>query len=83
MVIDNDDYEYCDYENCEIDTCEKSVHDVIDENCCPNCKHSAFKDLPEINKVKEFQNTSVFKPCCPGHGYLHHDEDCSVKLYLS
>ena len=76
----DDDYEnYPDNCNCKTDTCEKSFHDAIDDNCCPTCKQSLFKKLEEINKLKEFQNTSLFKPCCPGHGYLHHDNYCSVK----
>ena len=62
----------------EIDTCEQSHYNVTDEYCCPNCNHSHFATLDEIDKVLDFQNTSLFKPCCPGHGYLHHDEDCSV-----
>ena len=84
MAVENYDYEEeCNIEECEIDACEQSHYDVIDENCCPNCNHSYFATLNEISRVSEFQDTSLFKPCCPGHGYLHHDEDCSVKTLIT
>ena len=78
----DDDYgDYADYDYPDDCDFEKTVYDSPSDD---TCQHYDFTNIPKVNNLPKYSNTTIFRPCCEmepntKHGYLHQDM-CEVNV---
>ena len=69
---------YYDYDDCDI---EKTVYDTGSDD---SCQHGEFTNIPKVNELSKYSDSTKYRPCCEieskmKHGYLHKDQ-CEVNI---